>query len=79
MAEISVGVISSLFHHTPYLSISEDHLRSQYQETNSTLQLPHLQLKNQSLKNPCPFIPANIPSDAKITDADNTCRMSFNW
>lgn len=35
MTETSDGVISSLFHHTPYSPITEGHLRSQYQETNS--------------------------------------------
>jgi len=75
MKEMSDSVISSLFHHTPYSPITEGHLRSQYQETNSYHTPKN---KKPIAQNLCPFILANIPSDAKITDADNTCSMSFN-
>ena len=75
MTEMSDSVISSLFHHTPYLPITEGHLRSQYQETNS---YPTPTNKKPATQNLCPFIPANLPSYAKITDADNTLSMSFN-
>lgn len=53
--------------------ITEDHWRSQYQETNSH---PTPTTKKSTTQNCCPLIPANLPSDARITDADNTYRMS---